>query len=364
MPSIAERLEQLWTSIKVSKSRTRACFALTDPDAIPFQKNQHYFQVLINEMYLTDSRQWFVEYDPVAIVAATYKYGSEYQTTPSVVGPVLLKQYSDAVAQGAIIRNAPVTSLNAYTGGPITLTIFLNAVKRANNAEKVLSVLENITGAVSPVAPVLPLQSYLKIAGNIMDSVKTLLGLDDTEALISYRFTVNPDINQVFAPSHIVLIDMDEDEARGKHFWVKEGRLVEGAEGNAYREHNFVLLQIAQGVQRSDEETLPFYSLWRRTQEIANGATSDSAWADAKAHFNTLKRALLESPDLTRPDFERLVNAYLATTVELRRQAILLASLSGPSTDGEPLSAEEEQRLADERQLQALAKALDKLDEP
>ena len=363
MTGIMDRLEQLWTSAKVGKSRTRACFTLPDPGATPFEKNRHYFQILINEMYLTDSRQWFVEYDPVAIVATTYKYGSEYQTTPSVVGPVLLKQFSDVVAKDAIIRNAPVTSLSAYTGGPITFTVFPNAVKRANNAEKLLSVLENITGAISPVAPILPLQAYLKIAGNVMDSIKTLLGLDDTEALMSYRFTINPDINQIFAPGYIVLIDMDEDDLKGKKFWVKEGRLVEGDGTQPYRAHNFVLLQVAQGVKRSDEETLSFYPLWQRTQELANNAISDTTWADAKAHFNTLKRALLESPDLTRPDFERLVNGYLENTVELRKQAMLLASMSARD-DVEAESEEQKQRQADERKLQQMAQALNKLDEP
>ncbi len=361
MPNILDRLEQLWSSIKVGKSKERACFTLMEAGPAPFTKQQHYFQIVLNEMYLAAGRKWFVEYDPVAVVATTYKYGSEYQTAPAVVGPALLQQHVEQLPNGAIIRDAPVTNLSAYTGGALTFTIFLNAVQRVNNAEKMLSMLESISSVASPVAPAIPFDSYLKIAGSVMDSVKTLLGLDATEPLLAYRVTINPDIGQTFAPSYIVMIDADPAELHNKQFRVENRRLVEGAAGQPYRDHSFLLLQIAQGVQRTDEETLTFYPLWQRTRDFAAQAATAAIWNDAKAHFNTLKRALLDSPDLTRPDYTRLLNHYLVEIKALREEAVLLSDLHGSGGE-EPATPEAQQRHADEQTLQQVAQELDALD--
>jgi hypothetical protein len=38
----------------------------------PFKKNEHYFAVRINEMYLTEERRWFTEFDPMVFAVAEF----------------------------------------------------------------------------------------------------------------------------------------------------------------------------------------------------------------------------------------------------------------------------------------------------
>jgi hypothetical protein len=73
---------------------------------------------------------------------------------------------------------------------------------------------------------------------------------------------------------------------------------------------------------------LSFYPLWEKTRDLAAVASTAAAWQDAKAHFNTLKLALLGSPDLTRPDYIRLRDEYLNEVVQLREEAVKQADLS------------------------------------
>src|ERR1700730_4344258 len=100
MSNFFNRIEDLWNNLQVGRVRTRAHFTVSrdhiddgDQPKSPFQAEQHYFQIIINEMFLANQRQWFVNYDPMAFVASSYIYGNQLETLPYVVGPGMLKQF-------------------------------------------------------------------------------------------------------------------------------------------------------------------------------------------------------------------------------------------------------------------------------
>jgi hypothetical protein len=162
--------------------------------------------------------------------------------------------------------------------------------------------------------------------------------------VVGYRLTINPDIGQPLEPTYMVLIDSDEREIEKSEFLVQESRLHRASQ--PYRQKDFILLKIAQGDRRTDEQTLPFYPLWETTLEMATRSANNHFWEETKAHFKTLNRALLNSPDLTEPDYDRLSDEYLAEVKEQRERAIALSSMR-PSSE---LSEEENraQRIAEE----------------
>lgn len=349
--TLTDKLSQLFSHAKSAPARTRAGFKIGKPDGEPFIDRKHYMQVLVNEMYLAKEREWWVRYAPVALVATTYLYGTENQTAPVVVGPALLKQYSQDV-DGTIIRNAPVTSLHPYQGGAVTFTVIFTKVEKANNADKVLDVLEGFAEVASPLAPAIPFSSYLKIAGNVMTGARVLFDLPKTQPIVAYRETINPQISQVLEPMHLVLIDTQglTDEEKRK-FRVRDSQLYYG--DAPYRENDFVLLEIAQGSKRTDERTLDFYPLWVQTRKLGlQAARQDGLWQEAKHHFNTLKVAINESSDLTEPDARRLTAAYLNELKEIRQSG------------AEEQELKIEERSADTlREYQQVARQLDELDE-
>ena len=141
-----------------------------------FREGQHYFQVLVNEMYLTDSRRWFTQIDPVIYAVAEFTYAGKPEIAPFLVGPNLLKekgvpdQYGK---QGMILRNTRVSGLHPYRGGGLTLTIVLCEAPVGNAIRSLLRVVESTAGALdfSPV-----LAPYTKVASILMDGFDALLG--------------------------------------------------------------------------------------------------------------------------------------------------------------------------------------------
>jgi hypothetical protein len=348
-------IEAIWDDLKVGKAKNRAHFTINrdhidegDQLGPPFKAKEHYFQSIINEMFLAKERRWFADYDPMAFVASSYMYRDESETLPLLVGPSMLQQFGQEVPLGMIFQNTPVSGLHPYRGGPLTLTIILNGLQRQNNADKLLQVVESISGAINPSTA---FSAYLKIAKTVIDGFKTLLGLQQTIPVVGYHTTINPDIGQVFRPAYFVLIDTDAQQVNQDEFWVRDSRLYYGREQSTaqpYRANDFILFSIAQGDKRTDEQALSFYPLWKATQDLAV-RPGQHFWNEAKAQFNTLKRELVNSPDLTKSDSQRLINQYLEELIQLHHETELLGQLAP-------------KQLSDtETELRQIAEELDKL---
>ncbi|MBP1701816.1 MAG: hypothetical protein H6Q38_923 [Chloroflexi bacterium] len=358
MNSVLEGFQKLFDKAKSAPAKDRACFSLSDPSAPTFTKNQHYLQILVNEMYLAKARQWWVEYDPVVLVVPSYIYGTQTSAVPMVVGPMLFKQYSSDIGDGSIIRNAPVTGLHPYRGGSLTLTVIFNKVQRVNNSDRMLQALESITSVASPIAPTIPFATYLKMAGSVMGGLEILFDLPETKPVIAYRETTNPQIDQTLKPSYLVLIDAPgiTKEEQSK-FKVVDSQLHYQDESKGlipYRQNDFIVLQIAQGSHRTDESVLPFYPIWLETQRLGlQSRNVDALWQEAKTHFNTLKVAMYESPDLIKSDVKFYYDQYFQELKDIRQGAAADAQLKAG-----------EFALGDDYQdMQSKAKSLDELDE-
>ena len=115
------------------------------------------------------------------------------------------------------------------------------------------------------------------------------------------------------------MIDADAQQIDRNSFWVRDSQLYYGsdlASARPYRTNDFVLFSIAQGETRSEVRTLPFYPLWEKTRDLAQ-QPGPFYKEEAKAQFNTLKRQVRYSPDLTKADAERLVHDYFAELAQL-----------------------------------------------
>jgi hypothetical protein len=359
MSSITERIKEVWDNIVAGKTKTRASFAIDRGQVLggdnlggPFEAEKHYLQIIVNEMFLAHSREWFVKYDPMTFVETSYIYDLNTETLPFVVGPALLKQSEEQAPLGMIFKNTEVSRLHPYQGGALTLTVILNKLKRQNNADRMLKVVESVSKAISPAALS---AAYFEVAETVMDGVEMLFNLEETVPVVGLRMTINPSLkDQKLEPSYYVLIDEDEAliNQEKKKFWVIGNRLFYGdnqEQAIAYRKNDFVLFSIMQGSTRTDVRTLPFYPLWQTARDFA-ARTEPHYWNEAKANFNSLKRSLLMSPDLTKPDAERLIDEYFAELKKRREQAVMESNMAPAA----PLSADEEMLRGISRELDAL----------
>src|ERR1051325_2383888 len=152
MPTIIDRMKNIWDSAVSAPAKTRANFAI-DPVRVvgdgaagePFRDKQHYFQIVINQMYLADEREWFVRYDHLTFVISSYIYDTRQEVVPFVVGPALLKEHAKNAPTGMVFQDTPVSGMHPYQGGSLTLTVILNKLARENNADKLLKVVEKMS---------------------------------------------------------------------------------------------------------------------------------------------------------------------------------------------------------------------------
>jgi hypothetical protein len=354
-----DRVVALFDHAKAAESKTRAHFAIPssqiDEEGFdsPFRAKEHYFQVVVNEMFLEKSRQWHVRYDPMAFVATSYDYGSIEATTPFVVGPSMLSRFKQDVPEGTLFRNTPVSGFHPYQGGDLSLTVFLNKVQRANNADRILQVLETTAVAIDPSTM---LASYLKVAGAVLDGFQSLFGLSETVPVVGVSESFIPDAKIALRPAYWALIDEDENKIDQSRFRVTGHRLMEIDDNGKlcpYRSNDFVLVSLRQGTRRTDDQMLPFYPLWLEARDLgARLGDGDHFWNEAKRVFNTLKREMYGSPDLTRDDRTRLFADYKAQLITARREAV----------DESEMGPENLQLDSTERELQAVAEELDRVE--
>jgi hypothetical protein len=335
-------IKTLWEQIQKSSTKTptrlkipntRSDHRQTTPTQ-PFQPNQQYFQIRINELYLSTSRKWFSEYDPLVFAATEFIYDKKAETVPFVVGLSLIEKNGQKAPTGGstIFSNTRVAGLHPYRGGRLTLSIVLYRVKRKDYAQGLLKLIESVSSAIDFSTA---LRSYTKVAGVLLTGIETLFGLGDTEPIIAIRKEFDPSAGDNLEPSYFVLIDKPESELKTEQLWVRDNQLVYGAnlaEAKPFQEADFVLYSIVQTSDRNDITTLPFYPLYERAIEAALQG-DDKSWERAKANLLSLHQTLALSPDLTPSQAKQIFASFFEDTKEKYNAAKELNSLGADRID-------------------------------
>jgi hypothetical protein len=265
------------------------------------KKDKCYLTLTVNELYLSNARKWFVDYQPMVVFATTFMQGGSTVTVPSVVGPSLLEQPSKKLPQGLLLNNIEVAGSIPYRGGNLTISVLLYRVQHTNHAKDLLKVVEGVSKAIGPTAD---LGMLTKIGGTLMDGVGSLLALGDTEPIMGQRFTMSPvgGITTFYA----ALIGPGS-QATPDSLSVDYGKLRSGTGQDAavFTTDDYVLYSLAAPTRRTDESALSFYPLYQRAKQDAFRGGDDN-WKTAKATFSEVWQQMLVSPDLIPEQAEEL----------------------------------------------------------
>jgi hypothetical protein len=344
MPTLLERVSKVWDVIRQSPSFLPTCVPIPESHvdrAIggPFTRNQHYFQVRLNEMYLPYSRQWATTYLPMTLALTEFQYNRAVQAAPMVVGPSLIEEKGISIPDsGLLLQDTRVAGLHPYTGGRVSVAIVLYRAQRENLVRKLLSIVESAASALDFSASS---GVYLKIAATVLDGVEALFDGGQIQPLIGYRKEYDPDGNAPITPGYFALLANQQNNIDPARLWVKNNRLCYGdtlaeavsvqernaAAANPLQETEFVLYSLVQSVSRSDVDLLPFYPLWERVQREAAQPTEEH-WRSAKANMLSLYQTISASPDLTEPQAKELVDEYVAKMQQLHQRAVELSGLT------------------------------------
>ncbi len=316
-----------------------------------FKKDQHYFQVMINEMFLVNSRQWFSQIDPFVYAVSEFVYNAENQTVPFVVGPGMIRKLGvpDELNSGILLRNTNVSGLRPYRGGGLTLTIVL-CQSNNNLLKPLLEVIESVSDALdfSPV-----LSPYTKLANVLMDSVDALFKTNGVSPIVGLRDSFGPNQNIPFRPGYYALIDaVDVDP---QTLWVKERKLYQGSNlksAKPFRSADYVLYSFSSPKDnlRDDTSTLPFNELWERVKKEAASPVEDPDYKNAKILMANLYQNIILSPDLTETQADSLAEELKNRMKAIHERAVALGAMG----------VEEEPSVKERRS--AARKALDIMD--
>lgn len=333
MTDIAEPLRRIWDQLRGSPAKVTTSIAVP-PDKVSgsgkfapkFTPGKQYFSVVINEIFATQARQWFKVYDPACFVIAEYAYDGRRIEVPFVVGPSMLKGKAAITPNGISITDTRVAGMNPFVGGSFALTLIVAEVQRESYARRLLDFMSSVSAAF-PLS--VALGAHLKVAGSLLDSVESLLGLTETKAVAAHRFEYNDGETPWLKPGFWALLAEDENVARSRALWVVDGHLREaaGADAAGFRQADFVLYSLCTHETRSDVTQLPFYPRFKQALRDA-GSLDEGAWDRAKAGLVTLYQDLLTSPDLTWDDAHAVMQEFKKQLVEVHEQVAKFEVLS------------------------------------
>src|SRR5512134_1453623 len=117
-------------------------------------KDNGYFTVWLNELFLAEGRNWWATYDPVAIVITEFGYGTGRVSVPIVVGPNLISAKNPGVPHGIVLRDTCVAGPYPFRGGNVAITVILYKVKHQDYARGLLRFVESLSSAIGTPADI------------------------------------------------------------------------------------------------------------------------------------------------------------------------------------------------------------------
>ncbi len=271
-----------------------------------FDDSRHYFMMSVSEMFLSYQRLWHQNFSPMVFTVCNFNYDGKTLEIPYVIGPSLLKKFEQRLPKGMLFFNTPVVGIYPWKGGNFSLSVVLCRVAETNNAEKLLNVIEEVSGNIEVSSGI---AQYTKIGKVILKGVDALMGFEQTSPLLGLNNNFGQAAGNPFKPGfHAIIHGENLDKSK---FWVKNNKLhygdsLESAE--EYREDDFVLFKIGISENRYDIETLSFYPEYK---EIYNYVVNQTEITEKQRQFLKMKLAHLyvsikESPDLTEAQGKRI----------------------------------------------------------
>lgn len=298
-------IQNLWNKAKRSDTFIPTYFEIPvertdEEDCFPeeFDDKRHYFMLSVNEMFLSYDRLWYQQFSPMVFSVCKFNYNGGIMEIPYVIGPSNLEKYEKPLPEGMLFLNTPVVGVHPWRGGNVSVSLILCRVKRQNNAETLLNVVEDLSNSLDFAAG---LSTYTKIGRVVLNGFDSLLGFQQTSPLLGINNNFGQASGNTFRPGYHVLIhadNLDEDK-----FWVKENRLHYGNDldsADHYRDNDFILLKIGISENRDDEESLAYYAKYKDIYEyIRNQVELDEKQlANLKTRLRNLAVEIKTSPDL------------------------------------------------------------------
>ncbi|MEM5385074.1 hypothetical protein VSR68_15935 [Paraburkholderia phymatum] len=367
MPDFFEQVQHIWSNIK-GHSAPLPALAVVPPErcwpegsaGARIRRDEAYFTLRVNEMYLDLNRQWYAVYDPLVLVVTEFNHGRQRVTVPYVVGPNLIRKQNgeQSPKHGTVVLDTRVAGPFPYRGGDVDISIGFYQVQHANYAKTLLSMIERVSDLVGGAFQI---GVVAKTGAALLEGVDELLNIQGTVMLTGLRLSLATSAMDPLTTGFCAMVAPPVPQetnaliVRDRRLWIRDA----GASGEIpYRASDYVLLSITGSASRDDESLGPFLDM----KNDALNALWDGADGPerAKANLITAYQQMRKSPDITASEASVLFDTWLA---ELDRELARLNQVKTLPIDGQDAASDGTRNWGTSAEMaQDLSSALRKVD--
>jgi hypothetical protein len=315
------RIEQFWKLIQSKKMPTVFNAKIDDHQVFtngknpqPLASQSFYFDVRVDEMYIKNLREYYINYTPMVSIGSEFIYDGKKEIVPYVVGPSLMQKYGGKGPPPAGMIYSNIRAIGPHPVKDDTLrvgvTLFKNETK--NYAKEALALIEN-TSKVFPISNMLT--SYLQLAHILVDGIDLIFQIGNTQAIIGKIADYKVPQDSGF---HVV-IDTDPSEIDEKKLMVVDNQLYYGdsyAERKKFTQAAYILYSINLMEKRKDTDSLSFHPYFMKSKSEASSIGKD--WVkDILPNLSLLSQAIITSPDLTDEQEKTLLKDYVDNVTKI-----------------------------------------------
>lgn len=268
---------------------------------------QHYIQLILSEMFLKKSEEWFTTRYPLVYSLIALKYGDRAKVEFADVSGKNHFEIKQADLNRSILKNYPLTPLLPFRGGQVEIDLGLVSMQASN-------ILESFAKTVSEVAGTLKLaqlSSAADITSAVTGGIQSLLGAGQSVTKLCAHDMMYGSANDPagIESGYIFLSAQKAGSFKPAEIWMTKDGLRTGpseAQLTALSPQDYILLQIRVVEARDD---------WSSIEEIgkpldqAIEARINGDLAKAKNSLVQAKMAAVRHAGLTRGDAAKVVVA-------------------------------------------------------
>jgi len=322
-------IENMWKTIKSWANQNAEHYqavSIAADDATPIKPHRDYFRIWLNEMFLSDKREWFQDWYPAVNSSVQLKFGD--RTTPITLSHIA-RAPENALAD-SVLLDYPITDLLPYRGGVVEIEAALLGMKGGNSLGAAIKLLEDFSGLVGA-----PLVQALDVAGKVSSGIEELLGATDGKVLLGfhrgYLSDGGGDAKNVLKEGHVAVILATNDEVDKERLSLVDNRLYyaerAGAKAKPLIGYDYMTFRIERRVERDDWMLSTISEPMNKAIEAIVMGRDD----EAKAFKQAAIIAAFQSDDLSMIDRRRVVAAIKDELREIEGQG--LGAIGGEPRD-------------------------------
>ncbi|HMQ30576.1 MAG TPA: hypothetical protein PKD53_07590 [Chloroflexaceae bacterium] len=280
----------------------------------PIKANQHYYRVVLAQMYITKSVDFGQRRFPAVHSLVQATFGSTTIEIPNIADTSRLGAKEAQGAKAIVAQNFHLTPAMPFKGGTLKLNAGLIEVMGDNYINSFIQVL----GGFAELLVVPQLSAALHVAKPLLTGIHKLVTMGNG--------SVKLQVEDTFSASGIqdcYLVVIGAPNVKTDRLWVVDNQLVVGrglgqGEHSPYTEHEFMLFRFEVFEERDDWKELTAIAEPFKEAQLALGRGGKK---EAAAAINRAIAAALNAPELTEAQ-QTIAASELRELFEARKRVL------------------------------------------